>query len=95
VSATALAERARCMEGGAGNNPAGGIRRDARPDAEASREYVVWCAPGDRVELLDALVWFDDALLCVRKGCTMGSDRSPFGGKGNWKLPWAARLRSC
>lgn len=42
VSDTAFAERARCMEGGIGSDPAGGKRRDARPGAETSREYVVW-----------------------------------------------------
>ena len=41
VSGTAFAERARCMEGGAGNDPTGGKRREAKLEAEASREYVV------------------------------------------------------
>jgi hypothetical protein len=41
VSGIAFAERARCMEGGTGNDPAEGKRREARLAAEASREYVV------------------------------------------------------
>jgi len=43
------------MDGGTGNDPTGGKRREARPDAEASREYVVWCALGDVLEVLDTL----------------------------------------
>jgi hypothetical protein len=42
VSDTAVAERARCIEGGTGNDPGGGKRRDARPETETSREYVAW-----------------------------------------------------
>jgi hypothetical protein len=51
------------MEGGTGNDPAGGKRRETRFEADASREYVVWCTFGEILEVLDTLAWFGDALL--------------------------------
>lgn len=72
----------------------GGRRGGCGPETEASKEYVAWWVLGEILEVLDMLAWLGDALLCVRRGRTVGSDGPLFDGKGNWKSAGDARLRS-